>query len=181
MLPSLTEVNHNREESMNQSELKEYLTISDKGKLSWAGDFELLKIFLKEILNIRGQWSSPGGEAKAVENDKLIIRWYASKQSLTISGASSKAIKAKLVKLVNKAPDNIANSTLVSSEKDKANGNQKPIEATIPVLRHKFLGIDNERENNSGEQTMEGETSYCERDQPRGSENIYKTDSDHPP
>ena len=40
---------------MNPSELKEFLKISDKGKLSWTGDFESLKIFLNEFLNIEGQ------------------------------------------------------------------------------------------------------------------------------
>ena len=98
---------------MSPSELKEFLKISDKGKLSWTGDFESLKIFLNEFLNIEGQWSSPGDEAKALENDQLIIRWYGRKQSLTINGSSSETIRAELVKLVNKTADNTADSALL--------------------------------------------------------------------
>ena len=55
------------------------------------------------------------------------------------------------------------------------------IKATISYLVRGFLGnSDNERGNYSGEQRMEGETSYCARDQPRDSESMRKTDSDHP-
>ena len=166
---------------MNQSELKEFLIISDRGKLSWTCDLESVKIFLNEILNLKEHWTSPGGEAKAVENDQLIVSWYGRKQSLTVREASSETIKAKLVKLVSKTPDNVDDPTLVSGEEDEASGSQKLIEATIPSLVRGFLvSSDNERENNSGEQMMEGKTSYCTRDQPRDSESIHKTDSDHP-
>ena len=152
---------------MNLSELKEFLKISNKGKLSWIGDFESLKIFL----NIKGQWSSLGGEAKALENDQLIIRWCGRKQSLTINGSSSETVRGKLVKLVNKMADNAADSALVSSKEDEAYQNQKLVKVTIPVFMHKFLkSNNNERENNSGKQPMEGKASNHKRSTVRFSE-----------
>ena len=70
---------------------------------------------MNEILNIKGHWSSPGGESKALENDEVIIRWYGSKQSLTVSGPSAEAIKAKFVELVNNAPNNIVADNSVAT------------------------------------------------------------------
>ena len=56
---------------------------------------------------MKGQWSSPGGESKALENEEVLIRWYESKQSLTVSGPSAEALEAKCVELLNNGPDNI--------------------------------------------------------------------------
>ena len=66
---------------MDVTKLKQFLSINKKEKLCWTGDFDSLKRFLNDILNVKGQWSSPGGEAKALYDEEVLIRWYGSKQS----------------------------------------------------------------------------------------------------
>ncbi|CAB4020218.1 Hypothetical predicted protein [Paramuricea clavata] len=42
--------------------------------MSWSGDFESLKRFVKESLNIVGTWSSPGGEKKLFSSSDVNIQ-----------------------------------------------------------------------------------------------------------
>ena len=104
---------------------------------------------------MKGQWSSPGGEAKALENEEVLIRWYGSKQSLTVSGPSAEALKAKCVELLNNGPDNILvddsvtsgsvlvnelghDCTLPSTEEEVVVANKTSIETSIAELSRKF-------------------------------------------
>jgi hypothetical protein len=49
-------------------------------KISWSGDFESLKRFVKESLNIVGTWSSPGGEKKLFPSSDVNIQWWKKKK-----------------------------------------------------------------------------------------------------
>ena len=118
-------------------------------------------------LKIKRQWSSPGRESKAFARDEVLICWYGSKQSLTVSGPSAQDIKAKFVQLLNNGPENIVahdsvanasclinklghDSLLLSTEQDVPDTNQKSIETSIAELSRKFSLLEssvNERVN----------------------------------
>ena len=53
-----------------------YCNISDKMKLSWMGDFELLKCFIAKGIKFDGTWKSPGGERKSCTDGKTTITWW---------------------------------------------------------------------------------------------------------
>ena len=44
----------------------------------WCGSLNDLKCFVKEILDIKGKWSSPGGDAKLfrVSKSEFVIKWH---------------------------------------------------------------------------------------------------------
>ena len=42
----------------------------------WTSDLSDLKQFVEKVLNLRGKWSSPGGETKQFVSDEIIIKWY---------------------------------------------------------------------------------------------------------
>jgi hypothetical protein len=48
--------------------------MTDKGKYKWSGSFEELKKLLNQELGYETNWSSPGGDAKTFQNEKLTIR-----------------------------------------------------------------------------------------------------------
>ena len=47
---------------------------------------KLIKIFVGENLNLRGIWSSPGGEKKLFVAENLTIQWLKNKKFLSIEG-----------------------------------------------------------------------------------------------
>lgn len=61
-------------ESRTRSDLNQFQIKTSKGKLSWTGDFNSLKILLDEILNIQGHWTSPGGGYKVLQTDFSLVR-----------------------------------------------------------------------------------------------------------
>ena len=167
---------------MSEIELKKFLSITRKGKLSWTGDFGSMKVFLNDILKVKGQWSS-GGESEALESDEVLSRWYGSKQSLTVSGPSAEEIKAKFVELLNNGPENIvaddsvANASCLNklghdsvlSTEDVADTNQKSIETSIAESSRKFSLLEssvNERVNalQSEFQNFQGSSMSCRYD-----------------
>ena len=42
---------------------------------AWVGDFDSLKIFIKESLQVDGIWTQPGGDRKVFTADDLSILW----------------------------------------------------------------------------------------------------------
>ena len=42
----------------------------------WTSDLSDLKQFVQKVLNLRGKWSSPGGETKQFVSDEIVIKWY---------------------------------------------------------------------------------------------------------
>ena len=100
-----------------------------------------------------------GGECKALENGDVLILWYGSKQSLTVSGLSAEAIKAKCAELLNNGPDNIVGDdsmtsgsllvnefghgcALLSTEEDVGHANKTSIETAIVELSRKFSVLE---------------------------------------
>ena len=87
-------------EQSAQIKLKD-LTISAKGKFKWSGNFQGLQEMINQQLGLQTKWSTPGGDAKKFENDKLVIRWYPESSSLTIKGTDSSTLKGKLAIIAN--------------------------------------------------------------------------------
>lgn len=68
------------------------LIITDKGKFKWQGEFEALKRFVEEVLEINGKWTAPGGVSKQLRSEDILIRWYEN-QTITLSGPSAEKYK----------------------------------------------------------------------------------------
>ena len=59
----------------------------------WTSDRSDVKQFVEKVLNLRGKWSSPGGETKQFVSDKIIIKWYGPTKKKIVLVADNKEIK----------------------------------------------------------------------------------------
>jgi hypothetical protein len=90
------------------------MLIHDGDTYLWTGSLADLKCFVDEILNLKGKWSSPGGEAKlfcATKSD-LVIKWFGWRsQKLVIQADNAENfLTQKFESLVNKSKGNKADS-----------------------------------------------------------------------
>ena len=66
--------------------------------LAWTGDLELLKQFVKEILNLVGVWSQPGSDRKVFTYGDSSITWPKNKCLLSFAGEKSDKVKQEVCK-----------------------------------------------------------------------------------
>ena len=103
------------------NEVTQHLLCESKDKIKWFGEFESLKEFLSNNLNLQGKWSSPGGKCKLLQK-KISIRWYRDRVSLNINGVGedAKRIKTELLSMAKTGNDIEMNSEVESQdESDK--------------------------------------------------------------
>ena len=67
-----------------------------KLQLCWTGEFEDLKEFVSENIELNAVWKSPGGDKKTFSDGHTTISWRKSKNVLQIEGKDENTIKAKL-------------------------------------------------------------------------------------
>ena len=67
---------------------------------AWSGDYESLKQFVKDDLNLEGTWSQPGGDRKLFTLGDSTILWKKNKNVLRLDGARANEIMQSLCKLV---------------------------------------------------------------------------------
>ena len=67
-----------------------------KLQLCWTGEFEDLKEFVSENIELNVVWKSPGGDKKTFSDGHTTISWRKSKNVLQIEGKDENTIKAKL-------------------------------------------------------------------------------------
>ncbi|CAB3985758.1 Hypothetical predicted protein [Paramuricea clavata] len=67
----------------------------EKGKLKWMRSFDCLKNFVETSLQLKGQWSSPGGHLKLFKetSGSAIIRYYTNSASILIQGDEGKKLE----------------------------------------------------------------------------------------
>lgn len=70
-------------------------------RLAWDGDHESLKTFVEDILQLEGNWSSPGGEKKVFINNNITIQWWKNKKVLAVEGKEANKTTCFLLKLIN--------------------------------------------------------------------------------
>jgi hypothetical protein len=61
--------------------------------LAWTGDFDSLKKFSSEVLNLDGEWTQPRGDRKILTFDNSSIVWRKTKGLLMFKGEQSMAVK----------------------------------------------------------------------------------------
>ncbi|CAB3997959.1 Hypothetical predicted protein [Paramuricea clavata] len=66
-------------------------------RLSWAGDFDRLKEFVKSDLELQGSWSSPANEKKLFVSDNVELLWWKNKKFLKINGEDANRIKRCMI------------------------------------------------------------------------------------
>lgn len=64
--------------------------------LAWTSDFDSLKKFLNEVLNLDGEWTQPGGDKKLFTFGNSSIVWRKTKGLLLFKGEQSMAVKTKI-------------------------------------------------------------------------------------
>jgi hypothetical protein len=74
-------------------------------RLSWIGDHESLKEFVRDNLILQGTWSSPAGEKKLFESEGLTILWLKNKKFLAVNGKDAKEIRSRLIKAMCTSSD----------------------------------------------------------------------------
>ena len=70
--------------------LREYLCFA------WSGDFESLKLLLKEDLKLDGTWSHPGGDKKLFRAENITISWRRNKSILLLEGENAGSLMKNL-------------------------------------------------------------------------------------
>jgi hypothetical protein len=50
-------------------------SLLDNLSIAWSGDFDSLKKFTRDELNLNGNWEHPGGDKKIFKNDTTFISW----------------------------------------------------------------------------------------------------------
>ena len=73
-----------------------HLIFTQKGKYKWQDDLMACQQFLEEILGIKEEWSTPGGEAEQLNSDDLIMRWCGLNESIKIIGPKADQIRLQL-------------------------------------------------------------------------------------
>jgi hypothetical protein len=66
-------------------------------RLSWAGDFDRLKEFVKSDLELQGSWSSPANERKLFVANNVELLWWKNKKFLKINGEDANRIKCCMI------------------------------------------------------------------------------------
>ena len=66
-------------------------------RLSWAGDFDRLKEFVKSDLELQGSWSSPANEKKLFVSNNVELLWWKNKKFLKINGEDANRIKRCMI------------------------------------------------------------------------------------
>ncbi|CAB3997803.1 Sushi, von Willebrand factor type A, EGF and pentraxin domain-containing 1, partial [Paramuricea clavata] len=77
--------------------VKTRLDMSANLRLSWAGDFDRLKEFVKSDLELQGSWSSPANEKKLFVSDNVELLWWKNKKFLKINGEDANRIKRCMI------------------------------------------------------------------------------------
>jgi hypothetical protein len=77
--------------------------MSENLRLSWIGDHDSLKEFVKDNLILRGTWSSPAGEKKFFESECLL--WLKNKKFLAVNGKDAKEIRSRLIRAMCTSSD----------------------------------------------------------------------------
>ena len=65
-------------------------------KLSWAGYYNGLKLYVNNDLKIEGEWSSSGGERKLFVGEDIKICWWKNKKFSTVEGKRAGEVKRLL-------------------------------------------------------------------------------------
>lgn len=74
-------------------------------RLSWIGDHDSLKEFVRDSLILQGTWSSPAGEKKLFEAEGLTILWLKNKKFLAVDGKDAKEIRSRLIRAMCTSSD----------------------------------------------------------------------------
>ena len=69
--------------------------------LTWDGDFESLKIFTLNVLQLTGIWTSPGGDKKVFTSDFVSLKWFKNKKVLHVEGNNANKVVLKLLRLID--------------------------------------------------------------------------------
>ena len=67
---------------------------------AWSGDYESLKQFVKDDLNLEGTWSQPGSDRKLFTLGDSTILWKKNRNVLRLDGARANEIMQSLCKLM---------------------------------------------------------------------------------
>ncbi|CAB4023111.1 Hypothetical predicted protein, partial [Paramuricea clavata] len=73
--------------------------MAEELQLAWMGDFDSLKQFVSEKLNLNGEWVSPGGDKKLFNDGYISISWRKNKKALLIDGDDREKFKTPLSEL----------------------------------------------------------------------------------
>ena len=81
---------------------------------AWSGDFESLKLFIKEDLKLDGTWSHPGGDKKLFSTENITISWRRSKSILWLKGENADGLMKNLCDMMLERGKYSNNSDIIS-------------------------------------------------------------------
>ena len=76
------------------------ILFGEKLSLAWTGDYQALKDFVSDDLQLEGVWSQPGGDKKLFTGDEATIIWRRNKNLLSIDGKRANDILGKLCEII---------------------------------------------------------------------------------
>jgi hypothetical protein len=98
-------------------------------RLSWIGDHDSLKEFVRDNLILQGTWSSPACEKKLFESEGLTILWLKNKKFLAVNGKDAKEIRSRLIEAMCTSSDFAGVNTSV----DMATNTENVVDDNISV------------------------------------------------
>ena len=98
-------------------------------RLSWIGDHDSLKEFVRDNLILQGTWSSPACKKKLFESEGLTILWLKNKKFLAVNGKDAKEIRSRLIEAMCTSSDFAGVNTSV----DMATNTENVVDDNISV------------------------------------------------
>ena len=105
---------------------------------TWTGDFDSLKLFVSEELQLNGVWEQPDGDTKILKTNHTSIVWRKSKSVLQIEGAEVSKITQLLctkIGVKEHVDTNILSETNASSQPESVISSWGSCEVIIEDLK----------------------------------------------
>ncbi|CAB3999531.1 Hypothetical predicted protein [Paramuricea clavata] len=115
--------------------------MAEELQLAWMGDFDSLKQFVSEKLNLNGEWVSPGGDKKLFNDGYISISWRKNKKALLIDGDDRDKFKSKLCRMICANDFNKGNMCEETKTVNVECRSASPIRAPLSELSTEVEGI----------------------------------------
>ena len=126
-------------------------SLQTKANTKWQGDYKALQNFSEEVLKMKGKWSYPGGIAKLLKADELVLCWYTNNNNITINCLKAEDIRKQLKSYAT----NVSSSTESLNQNDLHSNELHNNSAINERSRQTPLSSNNSERLDSLEDTVE--------------------------
>ena len=116
---------------------------------AWSGDFESLKLFIKEDLKLDGTWSHPVRDQKLFSTENITISWCRDKSILWLKGENAHSLMKNLSDMMlergkyNNKSDNIISKPSLSGKEFDIYNEIESLKTGQPINRELVQTLSN--------------------------------------